>query len=233
MGSVSSARLAIALAALLLIAGAIKTWWPFVTIERAVITSTPSPGPRVADAIEIPLRPRSRMCVGPLTIDRTTARAAFTVGAPRSGTADLTVVAAGNSYRRAARLDVDLLPAGTPVSARVGSPPRHVTGEVCIRNDGRRPIALFGTSNPEWIGLARTSIDGQEVVNQGMALTLLEERPRSILDRLGTIVRHATDLTGGAVPFVLGWLIVVGFVLITPPAILALYWLVLRDSARE
>jgi hypothetical protein len=233
MRSVSSARAAIALAVLLVLAGAVASLWPFITRDRAAITASPSPGPRSADHVDIPLRPRSELCVAPVTIDTASAVAAFTVNSPTVGTTRVDVLTSAPGYRRRAALDVDLRASGTPVNAPVGPPPRRVTGRVCVRNATRHRIALAGTNNPQWIGVARTSIDGRELQNQAIALTLLEPRSQSILDRLGTIVRHATDLTGGAVPFAVGWLIIVGFVVATPVAILLLFWLALRESGLD
>jgi hypothetical protein len=233
MRSVSSARLAVALAALLVIAFAIKSPLSFLTIERTVIASSPSPGARAADTLEIPLRPRSRLCVGPLTLDPATGAANFFLPAAQPGTATLEVVARAPGYRDGTTVRVDIAPPGTPVSAPLRPPPRVVSGNLCVRNRGGRTVRLIGTNNPNWIGIPKTSIDGQELMNQAMALTFIERKRQSILDRLGTIVRHATDLTGGAVPFAVGWLIIVGFVVATPVAILLLFWLALRESGLD
>jgi hypothetical protein len=228
----SMPRLAALLGVAVVLLGALHWWKPFVTQQRLIVTSTPSPG-AISAAADVPLDAGSRVCVSPAPIDRATARAEFTLSAPRAGRARLAVEAKAPGYGARQSLDVDLGPQPKTILAPIVSPPRDVVGSICLHNSGRSRIAVTGTDNPVWIGLARTTVDGRELTGRAVAVNLVEARPRSILDRLGTIMRRAADFTGGAMPFWLAWLLTVMLVIGTPLAIFATYWAALRSGGPE
>jgi hypothetical protein len=228
----SMPRLAALLGVAVAVLGALHWWKPFVTQQRLVVTSTPSPG-AIAAAADIPLDPGSRICVGPAPIDRAMARAQVTLSAPRAQRARLAVEANAPGYGTRRSLEVDLGPQPKTILTPIASPAHDAVGSICLYNSGRSRIAVTGTDNPVWIGLARTTVDGRELTGRAVALSLLEARPRSILDRLGTIVRRAAHFTGGAMPFWLAWLLTVMLVIGTPLVIFATYWATLRAGEPE
>jgi hypothetical protein len=189
-----------------------------------VITATPSPGPRNA-GIQVPLKAVSQLCVAPVDIDAATEKAQFTLSASRTGPVPLTVEPGGAAVRPTLRRSP--LAVQVPVTANGGQ------GQVCLRNAGRSRVLLLATNDPISIGLARTSIDGRELPGQAVELELLEARTQSVLGRLGTIVRHASEFTGSLMPFWLAWLLVVALVVATPFAIFAGFWATLRDDESE
>jgi hypothetical protein len=208
--------------------GALVWWRPFLTEERAVVTSTPAPvGVFVTSTID--LKRGSQACVGPVALDRATGKAQMGF-ASATGTAQLVLEASapGYRYRREVRLDVS--PRGTPVALDIASPPRDLIGTLCVTNAARAPLSVIGTTEALSFGPAKTSVDGVAIGDRSMALNLLEARPRSILSRLGTIVHRASDFTGGLVPFWLSWLLVVGLVVGTPVAIFVGFAATLRSS---
>jgi hypothetical protein len=226
------ARFAAILGLVVVVAGALHWWRPFLTEQRAVIASAPSPGPRNV-GIAVPLKPGSRLCVAPVAIDRASAKAQFRLSAARRGPAFLAFEASAGAYRSSAELRPILRRAPTSVVFPMGRPPGNVTGEVCVRNTGRSPVSFVGTNDPLAIGLARTRVDGKELPVQAVELELLEARTQSVLGRLGTIVHRAADFTGNLMPFWLAWLLVVALVIGTPFAIFAAFWVTLRaDETR-
>ncbi|HEX7297884.1 MAG TPA: hypothetical protein VF257_02685 [Solirubrobacteraceae bacterium] len=222
------ARRAALLGLAVALAGALYWWQPFLSRERLVVTSTPSPGP-IGPSVGIPLGPGSRACVAPAAIDRSTGQAQFTL-APRTQPASVVLEAEAPGYR--SRREVTIAPNAKAQSVRapLASPPHDVTGSICVRNAGRSPIGLAGTNNPVWIGLATTSVDGRKLDGQAVALTLLEPERQSLLDRLGTIVHRASDFTGHLMPFWLAWVLVVALVIGTPFAVFAAFWATLRTD---
>jgi hypothetical protein len=226
------ARFATILGLVVALAGALHWWEPFLTQQRPEITSTPSPGPRSA-GIGVPLKPGARLCVAPVAIDRSTAKALFTLSASRPGPTPLVFEANGDSYNAGAEVQPDLRRTPAPVAFAVGRPPRDLTGEVCVRNAGRSRLSFVGTDDPLAIGLARTRVDGKELSGQAVELELLEAGSQSVLGRLGTIVHHAADFTGNLMPFWLAWLLVVALVIGAPFAIFAGFWATLRAGEPE
>jgi hypothetical protein len=213
------------------LAGALHWWEPFLTQERVVVTSTPSPGP-TGPAFDIPLAPGSRACVAPVAIDRATGQAQFTL-APTTQPVTLAVEATAPGYRSRREVRIEHNAKAQSVSAPLSAPSRNVKGDICVRNAGPSRVALAGTNNPVWIGVARTSIDGRELQAQAIALNLLESRRQSLIDRLGTVVHRAVDFTDNLMPFWLAWLLVVALVIGTPFAIFAAFWASLRASEPE
>jgi hypothetical protein len=222
------ARWAALLGLVIALAGALHWWKPFVTQDRFVATATPSPGP-AGPSFDIPVPPRSSVCVAPTTIDHATGQAQFTL-APTSRPASLTVEANAKGYSSIRALSVPASPEQQQVNAPLVAPDRTVSGSVCVRNAGAARVALAGTNNALWIGVPKTSRDGRVLPGQAIALNLLEARKASLLDRLGTIAHRASDFTGHLMPFWLAWLVVVALVIGTPFAIFAAFWTTLRGE---
>jgi hypothetical protein len=210
------ARVVAILGLVVALAAALKWWEPFLTEQRAVITATPSPGPRSA-GISVPLKPGSQLCVAPVPIDPATAKAQFTLSAARPGPSALTVEPGGVGVRPT--LQRNPLPVQVPVGQQA---------RVCLRNASGSRISFVATNDPISIGLARTTIDGKELRGQAVELELLEARTQSVLGRLGTIVHRAADFTGNLMPFWLAWVLMVALVIGTPFAIFAAFWATLR-----
>jgi hypothetical protein len=226
------ARLAAILGLVVALAAALKWWEPFLTQQRAVITSTPSPGPRSV-GIGVPLKPGARLCVAPVAIDRSTAKAQFTLSSSQPGPAPIVFEAKGGSYHAGAEVRPTLLRTPAPIAFQVIRPPADMTGEICVRNAGRSRLSFIGTNDPISIGLARTRIDGKELSGQAVELELLEARTQSVLGRLGTTVHRASDFTGNLMPFGLAWLLVVALVIGAPFAIFAAFWATLRADETD
>jgi hypothetical protein len=222
------ARWAALLGLVITLAGALHWWKPFVTQDRVVATSTPSPGP-AGPSFDIPVAPGSSVCVAPTAIDPATGQAQLTL-APTERPASLTVEANGRGYRSVRDVSVPASPKQQQVNASLAKPPHTITGSVCVRNAGKSHIALAGTNNAVWIGVARTSRDGRVLPGQAIALNLVETRRQSLLDRLGTISDRASDLTGHLMPSWLAWILAVALVIGTPFAIFAAFWTTLRDE---
>jgi hypothetical protein len=216
------ARLAALLGLAAALVAALHWWEPFLTEQRAVITSTPSPGPRSA-SIDIPLRAGSQLCVAPVDIDTQTAQAQVKVAAAKPGPTPLEVDPGAAMTRPALQR--------APTAIRLPVPtPRHdiASGRICVRNASDSRLTFIGTNDPIAIGLARTTIDGKQLDGQAVELALFAAGSESILGRLGEIVHHAADFTGELMPFWLAWPLVVALVIGTPLAIFGAFWWVLR-----
>jgi hypothetical protein len=80
------------------------------------------------------------------------------------------------------------------------TPPKHsLITTVCFMNNGHETVLLDGTTEPRTVSRSYVEIGGRAVVGD-IALTFVEPNPRTLLDRLGEVFDHASNLTDGLVP---------------------------------
>ncbi|MET0603435.1 MAG: hypothetical protein ABW167_15725 [Baekduia sp.] len=135
----------------------------------------------------------------------------FTLTGAKWPASPLTLVASGPGYRAVARQ-----PAGTPGDALQTLPITPATknmtnGTLCITNDGRHQVMVYGIAQGRGSGPSTTTVDGKPLP-QELSITLLTHRSQSIGARLGTIASHIAafrPLTGWMV-WILGLLAVLG-----------------------
>ena len=192
-----------------LVVGAIVLWRPFLTREHEVLSATPAPI-ALYEPTTVALRPGATACLHGVTFAPDAEVAGFTADGP------LVVTAAAPGYRaRAVGRD----------RVAITPPRRSVTGRLCLRNAGRRPVAIAGTTDPGSTAPPVTTIDGRPIAPD-IALALYERAPASDLARAGEIVRHAAALAWS--PGVL-WVLVLLVLVGVPGAIAYGFALSLRD----
>lgn len=219
--------LAVVAAAAVLVATAAFGWGPALTREREVLVATPSP-PGLFNRLEVRLRPGEHACLTPvpLTPNASAVRvialarpgADAVLGARVSGP-DRRFFKGGQSSGWATGRDA-------VVTVEVGAPPVEGEGQVCLYNEGEDPFALIASDEPRTFSATRTSVNDEP--GPQVALSLVDPRPASTLDRLGTVVDRASQLSGGVAPTWLLWPLLVLMALGVPAAVLV----ALADAAR-
>jgi hypothetical protein len=174
---------------------------PFVFDKRQSIAASPSlSGFFSAKNIRVPADKRA--CIGPVPFDRPTQIVQVLVAAPPRGKpSPLRFTASAPGYSSTA--SVDRYSPGA-VQAPIATPPRYVEGQVCVLNRGLRPIALVGTDEPRSQTFAGTTVDGK-LQKVDAALILLPANQQSLADHFGSLLRRASNLTGGLAPVWLLW----------------------------
>jgi hypothetical protein len=214
----------------IVLVGAAIWWVPFLARSRAVVTSTPSPGPSYS-RLDVPLKAGSQACVDNVALDPRSAQVQVIASTRAPAATPLEFEARAPGYRQSRTVTASTAGKPVPVRAALAPPARTVTGVVCVRNRSGQAVALYGTNEATAIGLSRTSVDGRSLGGaQGISLTLLEARDRSILARLGTVVQRASAFSGALMPPWILWPLVVLLVVAAPPAIFWAFWLALREE---
>jgi hypothetical protein len=210
--------------------GALAFWKPFLTKDRKVVTSTPSlPGVFVRKVL--PLSGGQTACVRPVPLSTATGQAELTVVARDRHPTDLLVEARGPGYRSSGVIPAIAYPKGdTFAAARLQPPPRDLTGEICVTPRQRPGVGLVGTDEPPFFVPAELVVNGQRKQGQEIALTLLEPRRQSLASRFGTVLDHASALTG-AVPAWLLWPIALAVTLGVPLLLFLAYAATLRRDS--
>lgn len=224
-----TAALATGLAALLLLAGALIWFEPFLTRKQQPVASVPGPAALLA-VTPFTVKPGQQACMDEVTMEPDGRIAEFQLRpvkpVPQGGPpVDLVLSAPG--YR--ALLAV---PGGYPggsVALPIVPPRRSEIGTACFVNRGRTAVNLIGTTEPRTVSRSTTTIDGRSVVGD-IALTFADSRSRTLLERLGEAFRHASNLTGGLLPVGLIWALTALVALGVPLATLAAFYLTMRED---
>jgi hypothetical protein len=131
-----SRRIAIFAGAALLLALLLFRGIPYLTQQREVIASTPTPN-AITAVSPIALKPRSQICTNQVSYSPDSQVARFVTAGPLEPKGPpLAITASGPGYRAGAKV-----PGGYPgtgaVEVRLAPPNRSLIGEFCIRNAGR------------------------------------------------------------------------------------------------
>jgi hypothetical protein len=169
-----------------LIVVALLAWGvPWLTRARTDTTSTPTP-PAFQAIAPIELPPGSRACESLVALSPAM-RSITVLSAKFPGTGPpLDVEVSGPGYRATGQVAAGYR-GEQSLSTTVAPPPRDAIGTVCVRNAGRRAMALQATAEGRIQNRSATSVDGTVVVPK-MTLLLTEGRNRSLADRPGEIL---------------------------------------------
>jgi hypothetical protein len=221
--------LAVCVGAAIVVVGTLLWIGPYLTRTAQPVSGVPAPS--ALDALtEFSVAPRRQACLSTVTIDPNSRQAQFELrpAKPTSrGGPPVELVLSASDYRSTA-----LVPGGYPGgSAAVAiAPPRHsVIGTACFVNRGSSPVLLVGTSEPRTISRSAMVVDGKPVVGD-VALTFLDSGSRSLLDRLGEIFGHASNLTDRLIPVWLIWALAILVGIGVPVLMLAAFYRAVRED---
>jgi hypothetical protein len=186
---------------------------PFLDRERPATYATPTVQPTdPASLAPIAVRGGQRVCSDKIPWGPDARYVQFTLtGGAKWPTSPLRIEATGPGYRATARLPKgtagDVLQTVAITPARTEIP----DGTLCIVNEGRHQIKLYGINQGRGSSPSTTTVDDKPVA-QELSITVLTHPSQSLTARLGTIASHIAafrPLTGWEV-FVLGLLAVFG-----------------------
>jgi hypothetical protein len=195
-------RLIVAVALVLFALGAARWFVPSLTLQRPDIVATPSLDGKDVRA-GVPLKAGQTACIRPLPLDPGVREVRLLLQAKRS--VPLRMVASAPGYRATGRFANYAPGDAVPVTARLsGASPRAQDGQICVRNEGRGPVGLVGTSEPESLSIPVTYVEGRAAGDVDPAVTFFSGRSHSILQQAGTVLGRAAGFTG-ALPTWLLW----------------------------
>jgi len=212
--------------------GAVIEWRSFLTRDRAVVTATPSLA-GLFNRTDVPLRPGRTACISPVPVSRDTGLVQLSLTTLTSPRPQPLVVTADDAAGYRSRVRIASYPVGPAAvfNVPIRPPEQDVVGRVCVRNAGRRQVALIGTTEVRSLSSAATRVNGRRQ-RADVALTLLEARQRSVLDRASRVMDRASAFTGGVMPTWLLWPLSVTLALGVPVAVFGGFYLALRSDER-
>jgi hypothetical protein len=227
-----SALAGVILCGVLLVAGAVRAYLPPVEAERDVIVSSPSlSGIFVRSAVDVSRGERA--CLSPIPLDPEMTSAEILVNSGTRPPMPLEVSVRAPGYVARGRAPASY-PQGVdaPVRVALDAPRRRLDGRLCVRNLGRRTVALVGTNEPRSVAIPRVTAGGKLQPPQNIALTFYGDTDESVLEDPGSVVSRASAFTAAYVPAWLVWVLVVTLLVGVPAGvILALAWALRSDAA--
>jgi hypothetical protein len=216
----SRATLALLAGLVVLAAGAVHWWVPWLTRDRDFSASVPQPPP-LFNLPYIGLDARERACFPDAVMDTHSETARFRVHLGRRPAQPLTLTLGGPGYRLVRRIPATYTDDAT-IRVPVRAPARDVAVRVCLSNDGRRRIALFG-SDDQTKAPYSTHVGGRPV-KANPQFAFYERRPVAIADRTGVVMARVRTFRPGIVGPGLVWPLVALVVIGVPAGVLfALY----------
>jgi hypothetical protein len=223
--------LAAVLSAVLILIGALLWFLPYLTSQRVPVAEVPAPA-ALSALTPFAVAPQAQACMSPVTVTPDSDIAEFQLrpAAPSpTGGPPVELVLSAPGYRA-----VLAVPGGYP-GGGVGlpiAPPAHAEiASACFINRGKTPVLLIGTSEGRTTSRPATTIAGRRVLGD-IALTFATARQVSLLDRLGEVFDHASNLTDRLVPAWLVWMIAIAVALGVPIAIVRAFHDALREDER-
>jgi hypothetical protein len=222
---------AAALVAVLILIGALFWFWPYLTRRTSSASETPAPAALFAVS-EFAVLPHQQACMASVAVEPNARVVEFQLRPatpnPRGGP-PVDLVLSTSGYRSVAHV-----PGGYPgggVSLPITPPDHALIGTACFINRGATTVLLSGSTEPRTISRSVTTIDGKPVVGD-IALAFIDNRPRSLLERLDEIFGHASNLTDNLVPVWLIWALAVLVAVGVPTGVVAAFYrALLQDEA--
>jgi hypothetical protein len=215
--------------AVLILAGALIWFRPFLTQEEQRVAETPAPGAIFA-LTTFPLAPRGEACMSGVTITPQSQLAQFLVrpATPTpSGGPPLELRLEAPGYHSALPIGGGY-PGGT-ATVPITPPHREEIGTVCFVNRGATVALLTGSAEARTISRSPLTIDGRRVTGD-IGLAFRESTPQSLLGDLGEAFAHASSLTDHLLPAWLIWVIAIVVAFALPSAIVVAFLRALRED---
>jgi hypothetical protein len=200
-----SAALAGGLLVLLVGAGIVVI--PSLARDRDALTTTPQPPPLTAFAL-VELPGGARACLNRASIDEHSERALVRIGTYGGPPTALRLEITGPGVQEAVAVPPTYAD-GAVVSVPVDPPRKPVVARVCIRNQGKRQVALY--AGADRYSRSETRVDGAPV-RGNFQLAFAEAGEQSLAGRLPAAVEGMQGFRPGApwLTWIVGVLFLVG-----------------------
>jgi hypothetical protein len=186
---------------------------PFLNRERPATYATPTVQPTDPTSLApIAIKGGQGVCTGHIPFGPDAHYVQFTVTGSKWPTSPLRVVARGPGYQALPPTLPEGTPGDVPVTLAITPAGTEISdGSLCIVNEGRHQVQLYGINQGRGSSPSTTTVDNKPIP-QELSVTVLTSPSQSLTSRLGTIASHIAafrPLTGWEV-FLLGLLAVFG-----------------------
>lgn len=224
------ATIATAVAAAVMLAGALIWFVPYVTRKQTFPAGVPDPA-ALFQLTEFPVKPHGEACLSDVTIDANSRLAEVLlrpVDPARHLGPPVELVLRGQGYRGVMQIPGGY-PGGSATLPIQPLPKRTVIGTACFVNRGSTTVLLDGTDETRTLSRSTTVVEGRPMPGD-IALTFVDNRPRRLITSLGEVFGHASNLTDRLVPVWLIWVIAILLACGVPSAVLVAFHRALRED---
>lgn len=213
----------------LILAGALIWFRPFLTSQRPPFSEVPAPPPLTAIS-QFPTSAGRPACMGSVGVESGSRLIQFELHAatPTASTPAVEVALSAPGYRANATVARGF-PGGV-VTIPVRPPPRATIATACFSISEHGEALLGGSTEGRTTTRSQLTLAGRPVPGQ-ITLAFFEARPRSLFDRLGTIFSRASNMTGQIVPAWLVWVLALAIALGVPAGLCTALLGALREDS--
>ena len=212
--------------ALALFAGFVAV--PFLTKKHDIPAEVPSPPPLYVTSLDV-MQPHQRLCMTDVAISAESQEMRFRVGTYFKPGPPLAVTVRSPGYSAGVRVPAGYADNAT-LAVPVPRPPSSRLVTVCIRNDGRRKIALYAAEDR---AQSRVNVfrDGERLPATP-SLSFNEHQAHSIAQRAGVTAGRIAVFRGLLDHTWIVWLLVFLTLIVVPVLIAAGLMAAMRDQLR-
>jgi len=229
LARIGIARLCGTVMVLLVIAGVLRWFVPFLTRGMTSIAEVPS-APPLFQATSFSVPPGKQACMVVVTVTPDSHFALFGLRPDKStssGGPPVLLKLDGAGYHSSVSVPGGY-PGGTVTLPLV--PPKHpVITTACFLNKGRTTVALTGTTEVRTVSRTYMAIDGRSVYGD-VALTFIRSKSETLWDRVGDIFIRASNLTDGLIPPWAMWILAIVIALGVPTATMMAFYRALTED---
>jgi hypothetical protein len=231
-GPRSLARAAAAIAAAVIVCGALLLLATYLLHKEKPFAGTPSPR-ALFSATVFTVPAHQSACMSSVTLAPNGRILQFELREPAGSThasPPIDALLSAPGYRELAHLPGEE-PEGA-VTLRVHPPRHYVIGSACLINRGSTPVGLAGSTEARSRSRVKLTLAGRPVAGD-VALTFLSNRSQSRLSRLGEVFSHASNLTDRLIPVWLMWIVAIAVLLAVPTATVLMFYRALEEDELE
>jgi hypothetical protein len=220
------ALLAVLAGAAVVLVAAFAWWRPFLFEQRNFVASVPQPAPLFSVPL-IPLGAGEQTCFAPAVIDTSSRRAAFVVRSQSSRATPLGLTMTGPGYRFSTRIP-GTHPDNSGVVVPVPAPGRDTPVRICIENEGRGTVSLWGANDRTRTPLTNTGAAAK--ANANVVFAFYEAHDGTLAGHLPVAFRRMGAFRPGFVGPWLIWPLALLCALGIPAGALWALWRSIRDE---
>jgi len=215
----------------LIVLGAFASFRPFLTHRMPHVADIPTPTSlSIVSRFQLP--PGGKDCVETVTVDPKSQMVVFGLHLAKGqvhGRGSIGFKLSAPGYQAESSVPVPRKLTVESTTLPITAPAHEEIATACFLNHSNAEVLLDGTTEPRTISRSLTQVNGNPAIGD-VALAFYERQPDSLLDRLGEMFAHSSNLTDNLIPTWLIWILAALIAFGVPCGIVLAFYLAVREN---